>query len=88
MPRVGFEITIPASERDKAVHALDLAAAVIGTSTLHGYELLTLRLPVWLNCIVKEGPQYKFLYRLNKENILIFFIMNCFRKKNIGETLD
>jgi hypothetical protein len=29
MPRVGFEPTIPVSERAKAVHALDRAAAVI-----------------------------------------------------------
>jgi hypothetical protein len=30
MPRVGFEPTIPAFERAKAVHALDSAATVIG----------------------------------------------------------
>jgi hypothetical protein len=30
MPRVRFEPTIPAFERDKIVHALDLAATVIG----------------------------------------------------------
>jgi hypothetical protein len=30
MPRVGFEPTIPALERVKAVHALDRAATVIG----------------------------------------------------------
>jgi hypothetical protein len=30
MPRVGFEPTIPAFERAKIVHALDLAATVIG----------------------------------------------------------
>jgi hypothetical protein len=30
MPRVGFEPTIPAFERAEAVHALDLAATVIG----------------------------------------------------------
>jgi hypothetical protein len=30
MPRVGFESTIPVFERAKAVHALDLAAIVIG----------------------------------------------------------
>jgi hypothetical protein len=31
MPSVGFEPTIPASERAKTVHALDRAATVIGT---------------------------------------------------------
>jgi hypothetical protein len=30
MPRVGFESTIPASERMKTIHALDLAAILIG----------------------------------------------------------
>jgi hypothetical protein len=30
MPRVGFELTIPAFERGKTVHALDRAATVIG----------------------------------------------------------
>jgi hypothetical protein len=30
MPRVGFELTIPAFERIKTVHALDRAATVIG----------------------------------------------------------
>jgi hypothetical protein len=33
MPRVGFEPTIPVFERAKMVHALDRAAAVIGTFT-------------------------------------------------------
>jgi hypothetical protein len=32
MPRVGFELTIPAFERAKTVHALDCAASVIGLS--------------------------------------------------------
>jgi hypothetical protein len=31
MPRVGFEPTIPVFKRAKTVHALDRAAAVIGT---------------------------------------------------------
>jgi hypothetical protein len=30
MPRVGFEPTIPASEREKTVHDLDRSATVIG----------------------------------------------------------
>jgi hypothetical protein len=30
IPRVGFELTIPVLERAKTVHALDLAATVIG----------------------------------------------------------
>jgi hypothetical protein len=30
MPRVGFELTIPAFERAKTVHALDHAVTVIG----------------------------------------------------------
>jgi hypothetical protein len=30
MPSVGFELTIPAFERTKTVHALDRAATVIG----------------------------------------------------------
>jgi hypothetical protein len=31
MPLVGFEPTIPGSERAKTVHALDLSATVAGT---------------------------------------------------------
>jgi hypothetical protein len=31
MPLVGFEPKIPASEREKTVHALDRAATVTGT---------------------------------------------------------
>jgi hypothetical protein len=31
---VGFELTVPASERAKTVHALDLAPAVIGKSVI------------------------------------------------------
>jgi uncharacterized protein (UPF0212 family) len=30
MPRVGFELTIPVFEQAKTVHALDIAATVIG----------------------------------------------------------
>jgi hypothetical protein len=33
MPLVGFELTIPASERAKTVHALDRPATVTGTDT-------------------------------------------------------
>jgi hypothetical protein len=32
MPRVGFEITIPAFERTETVHALDRAVTVIGVT--------------------------------------------------------
>jgi hypothetical protein len=32
MPSVGFEPMIPASERAKTVHALDLSATVTGTT--------------------------------------------------------
>jgi hypothetical protein len=35
MPRVGFEATIEVFERAKTVHALDIAATVIGTSGIH-----------------------------------------------------
>jgi hypothetical protein len=31
MPRVGFELTIPASKRAKTVHVLDYSATVTGT---------------------------------------------------------
>jgi hypothetical protein len=40
MPRVGFELTIPAFEKAKRVHALYRAATVVGSHvdypTLHG----------------------------------------------------
>jgi hypothetical protein len=35
MPRVRFEPTIPVFEREKTVHALDLAATVIGARKLY-----------------------------------------------------
>jgi hypothetical protein len=34
MPCVGFELTIPASERAKTVHALDRSATVTGVQKL------------------------------------------------------
>jgi hypothetical protein len=42
MPCVGFEPTIPASERAKTVHALDRSATVTGSLT----EMSTRNLPV------------------------------------------
>jgi hypothetical protein len=38
MPRVGFEPTIPAFERAKAIHGLDRAATVIGKVNYYGSE--------------------------------------------------
>jgi hypothetical protein len=35
MPRVGFELTIPAFERAKAVHALGRAVTVMGRGTTY-----------------------------------------------------
>jgi hypothetical protein len=40
MTRVGFELTIPASERAKTVHALDRAATVTGITRLNISYLL------------------------------------------------
>jgi hypothetical protein len=40
MPRVGFEITIPASKQAKTVHALDHSATVTGQDVYHAaYKL-------------------------------------------------
>jgi hypothetical protein len=39
MPCVGFEPTIPASERAKAVHALDRAATVTGRNIYKVYKI-------------------------------------------------
>jgi FAD synthase len=41
MPRVGFEPTIPAFERAKAVHALDRVATVIGQMFLYSFKIIT-----------------------------------------------
>jgi hypothetical protein len=38
MPLVGFERTIPASERTKTVHALDLSPTVTGQVRPYEYE--------------------------------------------------
>jgi hypothetical protein len=40
MPSVGFELTIPAFERVKTVHALDRAATVIDIILTYEHELL------------------------------------------------
>jgi hypothetical protein len=37
MPWVGFELTIPASERTKTVHVLDRLATVTGIIFIYGY---------------------------------------------------
>jgi hypothetical protein len=39
MPQVEFEPTIPAFERAKTVHALDLAATVISSEEIWGKDL-------------------------------------------------
>jgi hypothetical protein len=39
MPCVGFELTIPASERPKTVHALDRSATVTGSREDYFYLL-------------------------------------------------
>jgi hypothetical protein len=39
VPQVGFDSTIPVFERAKAVHALDRAAAVVGTSAVLNYKI-------------------------------------------------
>jgi hypothetical protein len=44
MPRVGFEPTIPVSERAKTVHALDRATTVIGATEIEGYEIMITRI--------------------------------------------
>jgi hypothetical protein len=36
MTCVGFELMVPASERVKTVHALDLSATVIGKRSIYG----------------------------------------------------
>jgi hypothetical protein len=41
MPRVGFEPTIPAFEREKTIHVLDRAATVIDTTIL-AWKLITI----------------------------------------------
>jgi hypothetical protein len=39
MPRVGFEHTIPASERAKTVHALDRSATVTGSCIYYRWKI-------------------------------------------------
>jgi hypothetical protein len=71
MPRVGFEPTISAFERAKAVHALDRAGAVIGIKVKaipvtgrggpQGFE--TSRLPHFLDNRLKDGGKIVSLTR-------------------------
>jgi hypothetical protein len=49
MPWVGFEPTIPASEREKTVHALDRAATVTGRFEIRASELQS-RCAKYLSC--------------------------------------
>jgi hypothetical protein len=43
MPHMGFEATIPASERAKTIHALDSAATVIGILPCRELRTVTIR---------------------------------------------
>jgi hypothetical protein len=57
MPRVGFEPTIPVFERAKTVHALELAATVIGIiqSTDHFPSIISVSMPKYPTCVKSVG---------------------------------
>jgi hypothetical protein len=46
MPRIGFELTNPAFERAKTVHALDRSATVIGIKPTSAKKLMTMTSPL------------------------------------------
>jgi hypothetical protein len=55
MPWVGFELTIPASERAKTVHASDCAATVTGSLLLYYQKLFNL-LSVYFSSYIANFP--------------------------------
>jgi hypothetical protein len=56
MPCVGFELTIPASERTKTVHALDRSATVTGSLEIYRlkYFYIFLSFPVSATCLSRQ----------------------------------
>jgi hypothetical protein len=68
MPRVGFEATTPVFEREKAVHALDLVATVIG--------------PVWLFALVTVS--YRTRWRSGKALDLYLDDTSIESRRDIG----
>jgi hypothetical protein len=56
MPWVGFELTIPAFERTKTVHALDRAATVIGGRDINISKILGQR--IWKRSSLRKRTQY------------------------------
>jgi hypothetical protein len=61
MSRVGFEPTIRASERAKAVHALDCSVTVTGATTV---ILLKVKRCFSRDTIIKQRKEYTRMYTL------------------------
>jgi hypothetical protein len=51
MPRMGFELAIPAFERAKTVHALDRAATVIGDYRARKLPMENPRSSSWIHLV-------------------------------------
>jgi hypothetical protein len=61
MPQVGFEPTIPAFGRAKAVHALDRTAIVIGSESLWRHKFF-FKMRTLTQVQGKEGIRFIFKY--------------------------
>jgi hypothetical protein len=77
MPYVGFEPTVPASERAKTVHVLDRYATVTSrvwyTWSIYFLIFLVCVLLVFVQCIIFI---YKLMYHSNRSYVLNFFSVN------------
>jgi hypothetical protein len=74
MPRVGFESTTPVFEREKTVHALDSAAAVIGIKIIlpgTKTEFCEERTERSLTFIILYLVNYKFSLRLGEVRLFV-----------------
>jgi hypothetical protein len=79
MPWVGFETTIPASERAKAVHALDRSATVTGKYLIycHVFMVVTNNNGVWigwLDLLTPSLPSLVITIPHNKSSAEPFFL--------------
>jgi hypothetical protein len=64
MPCVGFEPTIPASEREKTAHALERSATVTGTGVTLPYLLLNRLYTLICGNILFNFNTYFYVYKI------------------------
>jgi hypothetical protein len=87
---VGFEPTIPASERAKTVHALDRPATVIGFNALHG--VISQKIVLFITTAVRtSNPTYEdILQQVERISYQVVFRMSheFYADLNFGNAAD